>query len=106
VADNLHVRPPVLWCAAQAAAEHDRHTSAVSGLVQNVEEGLAQITAAGAEAGLAAGHTDEAAQDVDMVGDSAGQVRVTVMKGCRRRFMASKMAQHKVQDMGMEGLGP
>lgn len=65
----------------QAAAEHDRHTSAVSDLVQGVEEGLAQITAAGEEAGLgattgtaaAAGGGAAGGQDVDMEEGQVGE---------------------------------
>lgn len=68
----------VLCYAVQAAAEHNLHTSTVLGMVPGVKEGLAQISAAGEEAGLAGGHPLGAAGqagDVDMdAGDEGGQV--------------------------------
>jgi hypothetical protein len=75
--------PPPPKCAlplhSQVVAEHDRHARAASGLVQGVEEGLAQITAAGEEAGLAAAaglQVEGAGQCMDMEEDRAGQVRL------------------------------
>jgi hypothetical protein len=69
---------PTLLLLSQVVAEHDRHARAASGLVQGVEEGLAQITAAGEEAGLAAAaglQVEGAGQCMDMEEDRAGQVR-------------------------------
>lgn len=84
----------------QAAAESTRHNSAVSGLVQNVEDGLQQLTAASEEAGVAAlqaadptaGDEDggdagagsgglEGGQDVDMADGDGGQVGAVAVQG-------------------------
>jgi len=82
----------------QAAAESTRHNSAVSGLVQNVEDGLEQLTAASEEAGVAALQAAEPAagdcedggdgsggveggQDVDMADGDGGQVGAVAVMG-------------------------
>jgi hypothetical protein len=57
----------------QAASEHSRHTTAVSGLVQGVEEGLAQIVVAGQEAGLATAAAAAEGCGMDMDEEACGQ---------------------------------
>lgn len=59
----------------------NQQTGVFSGMFQDVEEGLAQISAARKDAGLAAGGQNGAEPDVDMEGGQDAEVHVMMFSG-------------------------